>query len=63
MKHEYGSCDPYNNDDIININLDRHHINLTEKALVVSGLKPTKKPEWDRTYEFIGWNGQQTQRD
>ena len=63
MKHEYGSCDPYNNDDIIDINLNRHHINMTEKALVVSGLKPTKKPEWDRTYEFIGWNGQQTKRD
>ena len=61
MKSEDGN--PDNNEDIFNINLDRHHIDKDQPALVVAGIIPTKNSEWDRTYDFIGWNCKKAEKD
>ncbi len=61
MKNEDGN--PDNDEDIFNINLDRHHIDKNQPALVVVGIIPTKNSEWDRTYDFIGWNCKKAEKD
>ena len=57
LNKEEGVGDPTKEEDIIDVGLDRHHRVTGDPALIIENLIPTKAPEWDRTYDFVGWNG------